>query len=171
MRVALRHGEEPFMAGNAPDRAGRAIRQRLRARGVGSNVAAALLFRHAHADQQAALLIARQRVGVVAIAEQRVAPAAESVRQPALQQRYGGVRHGRRTERAGLDLSVENKARGARHHGAIEHVGLPAEIMQSAGADALHQQVPRGMKTDLVDAYAARVVAQQLRRRGVGQPS
>ena len=52
MRVALRRGEEPFVAGEPIGAVGRA----LRARGIGAHVRAALFLGHAHADQAAALV-------------------------------------------------------------------------------------------------------------------
>ena len=51
--VALRRGEKPFVSGDAVG----AVARTNRARGVGAHIGTALLFRHAHADQAAALLL------------------------------------------------------------------------------------------------------------------
>ena len=67
MRIALRHGEKPFV----PHQPVTAIAAFLCFGSITEYVRTALLFRHPHADQQAALLRPRRKMGVVAIAHQR----------------------------------------------------------------------------------------------------
>ena len=143
--------------------------QRLGTGSAGKQIAAALLFCHAHPDQQSAFLVAGLCMRVVAIAEQRIEPAFKRGGQISLQQRNGGVRHGHRAERTRIYLCVQNKACSARYAGLFTHRRLPAEIVQTTGADALHQQVPGRMKANLIQAHATGIVAQQFRRFSVGE--
>ncbi|AFJ98070.1 hypothetical protein ES15_0497 [Cronobacter sakazakii ES15] len=55
-----------------------------RAGGITEHIRTALLFRHAHADEQSAFLRAGQQVGIVAIACQRGLPVGEQRRQMSL---------------------------------------------------------------------------------------
>ena len=75
VRIALRRGEEPFVAGDAPRAAGVGFR----ARDVGADVGSALALGHAHADQRRALLRDGQRARIVASREDSRQPGVDCI--------------------------------------------------------------------------------------------
>ena len=171
MGVALRHREKPFVPHQAVRFAGSAAIQRLSARRIAQHVRTALLLGHPHADQQAALLAAGLKMGVVAVAEQRLKPAVERRGQRLKQQRRGGEGHGDGAKRPRLNLTVKHKPRAAGDEGADAGILLPGQIVYPIGKQALHQQMPGWMKAHVVEPLPGGVEAQQLRRIGVGKPA
>ena len=77
VRIALRHREEPLVPHQPVGFARPARAERRGGGGIAQHVGAALFLRHAHADQQAALLPARQQVSVITIRQQRRQPGAK----------------------------------------------------------------------------------------------
>ena len=65
---------------------------------------------------------------------------------------------------------MQHKARGARHEGTDARILLPGQIVHPIGDQALHQNMPGGVKANVVQPLASGVVAQQFRRVGVSQP-
>ena len=107
MSVALRGGKKPFVPGDAIGAVARADR----ASGVGPHIGTALLLRHAHADQAAALFLERDIARIVFAREQPRHPVAGQPGVPA-HRRDGSIGHGRRTQRPALDLRLHQVARG-----------------------------------------------------------
>ena len=127
--------------------------------GVAEHVRAALLFRHPHANQQAALLRAGGKVRIIAIAEQRRQPVVKCFGERLLQQRRGGERHGDRAKRARLHLSMKHKACGPSDKRPFTRLLFPRQVMHAVGAKPLHQQVPCRMKTHVVQPLSGGVIA------------
>ncbi len=167
--IRLRRRKEPFMADDAPGALSRFAESRqglawghfAGAGRVRAHVAAALLFRHAHADQGAALLIDRERTGIVVIGE--------DFRQPALskgagaaQSGHAGIGHRHRALGAVFDLAEQQISAGARDLGARARVE-PGSGM-GAGADQhAHQFMPGRMEFDFVDALTGTIEGMQTR--------
>ncbi len=64
---------------------------------------------------------------------------------------------------------MQHKARGARHEGTDARILLPGQVVHPVGDQPLHQDMPGGVKANVVQPLAGGVVAQQLRRVGIGQ--
>ncbi len=142
----------------------------LRAGGIAEHVRSPLLFGHSHADKQAALLAAGEKVRIVAVAHQRRQPVGKRRRHQCLQQRRSRRGHGHRAQRSRLYLRVQHKARRAGNKSAGKGLRLPRQIMHPVSAQPLHQQVPGRMKAHVVQPRSAGIVAQQLGRVDVGEP-
>ena len=80
------------------------------------------------------------------------------------------VSHRGWAQRAGLDLSLHQIARGARHVRPAAGIACPRGAVVAACRDALHQGVPRGMKLDRGDTLALHVEVVEHRRMAIGEP-
>jgi hypothetical protein len=168
MRVALRRGEEPLVAGEQISRAAaRLDARRPRLGAVAAHVGAALFLGHAHADHHRAFLLERHVARVVLACVECLAQRFEQ-RRLALQHGDARERHGERAERTRLDLRMEEVARAARGHRAGARVRV-GERVQPLLAQQREQFVPGRMEFDLVDALAARTVRAQFGLVAVGE--
>ena len=169
VRVAHRRREKPFMPAQevfAPAPAHACARtQRCGQRGIGAHVRAALLFGHAHAQPDRALLRQRHIARVVVVAEQ-LGLQLRPQRGLLLQHRNAGRGHGGRAQRALLDLAVQVKARGPRRPPARALV-LKRLRDQTLRAVQRHQRVPARVELHRVGAAPARIKAVQLGRVAV----
>ncbi len=167
MRIALRRRKEPLVTRDAVRAVGRAHRTG----GIRAHVRAALFFRHAHADEPAALAFDGDVARVVIPGEQ---PRQPIPGQPcvAAHRGDGAVSHGGRAQRAALHLCLHEISRGARRvracHGNAAG-SRPRSAVISALGNALHQDMPGGMEFDAVDAFAADIEVVQHGRVPVGQ--
>ena len=164
--VAHWRRHEPFVAGD-----GVAIPRRLRAGGIGAHVGAALLFGHAHAQRDAALLPPGPESWVIAA---RRDLGHELGHEFALerQRRHGSVRHGDGTEVPGLDLRGHVEAGRAQHLRGGAHrrcVLAPGRGRQTRGDALAHELVISGVKLDRVAPEALSIERLQLRRMLVGR--
>jgi hypothetical protein len=76
--------------------------------------------------------------------------------------------HGERTQRARLQLRVQEVARAACGHGAALRVRKRQRV-QPLATQQREQRVPGRMEFERVDAFAARAVRGEFRRVAVGQ--
>ena len=166
-QVAHRRRREPLVAGQPVG----AVRLGDRAGGVGPDVGAALLLRHAHAGDEPALAGRLGQAELVRRRGQARLVARGELRGPA-QGRDGGVGH---RDRAARGPSRPGSSRRSRRPGGRGRAGrrrLPAH--GRAGQAVLdrgpHELVPVGVELDLVDPVAVPVVGAQLRRVLVGHP-
>ena len=76
-----------------------------------------------------------------------------------MQQRRGGKRHGHGAQRSGLNLSMQHEARGASDKGAFTRLLFPRQVMHPVSAQPLHQKMPGGVKTDIIQPLTGGVIA------------
>ncbi|VBF61568.1 Uncharacterised protein [Burkholderia pseudomallei] len=160
MRVALRRGEEPFVADEPVRLPAPARAERVRVRLVAAHVGAALLFGHAHADHHRAFLRQRRIARVVLACIELVAQRRKEGRF-SLQHRNARERHRERAERAGFELRVQEIAGAARGHRARPRV-RERQRVQPFGAQPGKQLVPARVEFECVDPLAARAVRREL---------
>jgi hypothetical protein len=161
--VGMRDREEPLVPNQrissigVPGRAGLGLTQ----------VRAALLFRHGHADRAAALLGRRQRTGVVFSRRNEVAEVrpASGI---ALQDRNSRIGHAERAADAVFPLVPKVGHHGARNLSALARL-RPAERMKFVAHGERHKLVPGRMKLDLIDPAAPAIMRAQFRRMAVGK--
>ena len=155
------------MAGDAIGAVGRSKRTRT----VGAHIRTPLFFRHAHADQAAALMFDGDIACIVFTRDKTRHPFPF---QPCVSahRRNRSVGHGGRAERAALHLRLHQIARGARRVGTGNAAAVdscPGLRVIAACGDALHQGMPGWMKFDRVDALALNVEIMQYRRVAIGE--
>ncbi|KAF1858516.1 hypothetical protein Lal_00015033 [Lupinus albus] len=175
VRVRLRDGEKPFVADEAPRvapvRTEPGLRHRCAhargARRIRAHVRAALLFRHAHADQGAVFPFHGQRARVVGARQDLRQPVRRDPRMLA-QRGHGRVRHRDRALRAVLDLA-EQQVGGRPRDLRAGTRRFPRQRVGPVFDQQAHQLVPRGVELDLVHAVAAAVEVHETRREFVGQ--
>jgi len=173
--IAHRCRHEPFVAGDQILAAGPAGGHRLRPRGVGAHVGAALLFGHAHADGGAAFLGQAPEGLVVAPRQDLGNPASGEI---GLKQKrwHRRIRHCDRALVSRFHLVGEVTAGRALHGGSRAPLPMPArEVVPGRAVQALadtdgHQGVIGRMKFHHVQSCAFAIEAQQARRIFIGEP-
>jgi len=163
--VGHRRGQEPFVPREPVDALAGACRLAL----IGADIGAALLLRHAHADDDAGFLHGRAMARIIA--------ARHYLRRPSLfdarRGHDGGNRrigHGQRAQMTAFKAGGEEKPDRAGLMGEARFLAaaFPDRALQPARHAAAHQGVPARMEIDLVDAVAKSVMGLELGDGAVG---
>ena len=160
-RIAHRRGAKPFVAGQEVG----AVAVRNGPCRVRAHVGTALLFRHGHANRDAALLVSWNHPGIIAAGLDAGHP---DVSQVAVcrQSCNAGIGHRHRAGYAGISLPHQD------HHDPMGYMAgfrLCPGIRRDAGIKSkLHQLVIGRMKFDLVETAAKTVKCSQLRHMPIG---
>src|SRR5262245_3014894 len=138
-----------------------AVSRRLRARRIGAQVRATLVFRHAHADKRRAFQFCRTEAAIVVARKDPGQPFGGNPRGVS-QGRHGAVSHRDRAIHAAFDLTEHVGARSPRDVGA----GLwirPWTGMEAGSQREPEQLMPRGMEFDFVQPVTMTVQGPKLR--------
>ena len=162
------HGcaEEPLVAGQAKARAPGIAAIGLGARGVGADVGAALLLRHAHAHGDGCLAFHGDEARVVECGRQ-LGPPGRLQRSITAQGRCHRIAHGHRAQHRRLGLGEQHEGRGARD--VRTRPTCPRRAVQAMFQRAAQQRVVAGVELHLIHAAAHSVVRVQHGRVRVGQ--
>ena len=134
---------------------------RIRPRGIGPHIGAALLFGHGHAECGAGFLADLNIARVVLGGEDFGQPHPGNVRLQA-QGRHAGEGHGQRAATAGFSLGVQVGHARAGHMGTGLRVG-PGQGGQAVFNRRAHQLVVRRVKLHQIDPMTITVMADKLR--------
>ena len=138
--IAHRRREKPFMAGDLVF----VFRDALRARGVGANIAAALLLRHAH-PQSRALLLPERPEGSIVDARGDERHQLHEMLGRGRERGDAGMRHGHGTEMARLDPAREVVQSRARHMPLAVEPSARAVRAVAAAASKVEEASPAPM--------------------------
>ena len=164
--IAHRRREEPLVACDGVRCATGLAAQGRCHRGVATHIGAALLFSHAHADEDGGLLAPRQ-IACVVLPGVETRPQIGKQRGLFLQDGDAGERHRRRAQRAGFDLRLHEVTGGARRPCTRARVG-ERQGLQPLAAHQAEQRVPGGGEADGIDSLAGAAVGVEFRVIGVG---
>ncbi len=164
--IRHRRRHEPFVAGQPV----RTIVGPHRVRGVRLHIAAALLFRHAHAKRCAAFVTGRPRASVIVPRQNARRPDGVYVAGVAKAgQRSIGHRHRADMAALGLGRHIEPRRPCPVPQPLFAIVGFPDRGMQPGRDRAPHQGMIGRVIDHIVDAIAVAVIALQFGQLGVGE--